>query len=135
MSVAADSETLFELMDVDFDQRLAIREFAALSRRIRPLDANRDGNLDASEMSQQYRIVFSMGKPRIFQQQMAMQRNQNAPAPRATPAVDGPEWFRRMDRNQDGDLSWREFLGSREVFDRMDGDRDGLITAEETEVE
>jgi hypothetical protein len=36
-----------------------------------------------------------------------------------------------MDRNRDGDVSRREFLGPREAFDRLDRDRDGLIDPEE----
>jgi hypothetical protein len=36
-----------------------------------------------------------------------------------------------MDRNNDGDLSPQEFLGSEEEFARLDLDRDGLISADE----
>ena len=39
----------------------------------------------------------------------------------------GPTWFRRMDRNGDGDLAWSEFLGPRDVFHQLDADHDGLI--------
>jgi hypothetical protein len=36
-----------------------------------------------------------------------------------------------MDRNQDGDVSWKEFLGPRHVFEELDTDHDGLIDPEE----
>ena len=36
-----------------------------------------------------------------------------------------------MDRNGDGDLTWDEFLGPREVFHQLDADQDDLI--DETE--
>ena len=36
-----------------------------------------------------------------------------------------------MDRNSDGDISRREFLGPRADFERLDGNHDGLIDAEE----
>jgi Ca2+-binding EF-hand superfamily protein len=45
----------------------------------------------------------------------------------------GPVWFQRMDRNQDGDLTWKEFLGPRHVFEELDTDHDGLIDPQEAE--
>jgi hypothetical protein len=36
-----------------------------------------------------------------------------------------------MDRNHDGEITWREFLGSREQFRKLDLDGDGVITIEE----
>jgi hypothetical protein len=38
-----------------------------------------------------------------------------------------------MDRNNDGDLTWKEFLGPRHVFDQLDTDHDGLIDPQEAE--
>ena len=45
----------------------------------------------------------------------------------------GPVWFRKMDRNADGDVSRAEFVGTRAEFDAMDADRDGLISVREAE--
>jgi hypothetical protein len=45
----------------------------------------------------------------------------------------GPIWFQRMDRNMDGDLTWKEFLGPRHVFEELDTDHDGLIDPKEAE--
>src|SRR5262249_57935908 len=53
-----------------------------------------------------------------------------AAAPRAPV---GPIWFQRMDRNMDGDLTWKEFLGPRHVFEMLDADGDGLIDPQEAE--
>jgi hypothetical protein len=36
-----------------------------------------------------------------------------------------------MDRNQDGDVSWREFLGPADTFVRLDSNGDTLIDADE----
>ena len=49
----------------------------------------------------------------------------------AAPPADVPAWFRRMDRNGDGDVSLREFLGPLELFRAIDRDGDGLISADE----
>jgi Ca2+-binding EF-hand superfamily protein len=40
-------------------------------------------------------------------------------------------WFRKMDRNRDGDVSRKEFLFAAEEFRRLDRDGDGLISAAE----
>jgi len=45
----------------------------------------------------------------------------------------GPLWFQRMDRNGDGYVSMREFLGRKEEFQRIDSDGDGLISPEEAD--
>lgn len=42
-----------------------------------------------------------------------------------------PTWFAKMDRNGDGDVSLREFLGPLELFRRLDADGDGLISVAE----
>jgi len=36
-----------------------------------------------------------------------------------------------MDRNGDGDVSRKEWLGDPAVFDRLDTDKDGLLSADE----
>ncbi len=41
------------------------------------------------------------------------------------------EWFHKMDRNDDGDVSRREFTGPREAFERLDKDHDGLLSSAE----
>ena len=38
-----------------------------------------------------------------------------------------------MDRNLDGDVTWKEFLGPRHVFEELDADHDGLIDPVEAE--
>ena len=52
---------------------------------------------------------------------------------RTVPPSAGPLWFRKMDRNGDGDISRREFPGTDAVFQQLDSDGDGLISAAEAE--
>jgi hypothetical protein len=47
--------------------------------------------------------------------------------------VRGPLWSRKLDRNQDGDVSRREFAGTDEQFARIDTDGDGLISVVEAD--
>jgi Ca2+-binding EF-hand superfamily protein len=54
--------------------------------------------------------------------------------PRAAPvdvSNSAPAWFRAMDRNGDGVISPREFIGPPEVFRKLDADGDGVISPEE----
>ena len=56
----------------------------------------------------------------------------NAEAPTAilrTPI--GPSWFTANDTNDDGDLTWDEFIGPEASFRAMDTDKDGLVDANE----
>ena len=40
-------------------------------------------------------------------------------------------WFRKMDRNNDGDVSRKEWLGTDADFEAIDADGDGLISVAE----
>src|SRR5262249_44493231 len=53
--------------------------------------------------------------------------------PRGSVAGRGPVWFRKMDRNRDGDLAPRGVLGPPELFKMLDRDGDGLSSVEEAE--
>ena len=108
---------LFEFLDADRDGVLSVRELRSAWSRLEAAGCLRDGALDRSRLPRQLRCVVSRGRPRGGR----------------TPQRRGPDWFRAMDRNGDGDVLRREFLGTDEEFRRLDADGDGLISAEEAE--
>jgi Ca2+-binding EF-hand superfamily protein len=88
---------------------------------LRKYDENLDGCISRKELPHQFRVLVSRGEPVV-----------NGPLLGAfSPTAAGPLWFRLMDRNGDGDVSAREFLGTAEEFQRLDLDKDGLISLEE----
>jgi Ca2+-binding EF-hand superfamily protein len=119
---------LFSWLDADRDGRLSVRELRNAATRLAPFA--RGGGVSLRALPEQFQIVVSQGTP-IYG---PVQPPGAFPPPGglSRPAR-GPLWFRKMDRNGDGDLSPREFLGSRAVFDRLDLDKDGLISVEEAE--
>ena len=125
-TVAQHGNPLFQLLDASGDGRLGVREMQAAAERIRLLDTEAGSGITAVEIPAMMSVSFRLGSSGGA----VMQREPGAAS--AAPAS-GPEWFQRMDRNQDGDLSLREFLGDAENFRRLDTDGDSLIDPREAE--
>ena len=113
---------LFDLFDADADGRLDLGE---LTR------AARSQPVDRSAVPASYRLSVSRGPvgesfgPVPF-------GSAAKPKPPAKPVeVRGPRWFRAMDKNGDGFVSPREFVGPPELFRKLDADGDGRISSEE----
>jgi Ca2+-binding EF-hand superfamily protein len=58
-------------------------------------------------------------------------RGLTVPAVRQSPGEDTPAWLSAMDRNGDGEISRREFLGTPEQFARFDANDDGYLESAE----
>jgi Ca2+-binding EF-hand superfamily protein len=129
VALAASGRGLFQILDVNQDGRLSIRELRNTQTRLAPYDRDGDRAISRTEIPLQYQVVVNPGVPNYLAGQLSGFRPPGTPPPAAL--SQGPLWFRKMDRNGDGDISPREFLGTHEDFRRLDADGDGLISLEE----
>ncbi len=118
---------IFSILDLNRDLRLGNREVRGTLGRVASWDRDGDGRITADEIPHHYQLNLARGQLAAAGGQNLAVARPMSPAPDAEPAASGPSWFRRMDRNRDGDVSAREFRGPRAQFDRLDRDKDGLI--------
>lgn len=130
LEVSDQGADLFTSLDLNGDQVLTPRELHQAAKLLETEDRDHDGFLGGVEMSYSLSLDLSRGGPRAV-------TNNNIVAMRAItePQVkadrSGPAWFNKMDRNRDGDVSFSEFLGNRDIFTKLDQDGDGLISLTE----
>lgn len=137
-TVQSDGKSMFQMLDTNKDRRLSMRELKTGFSNLEKLDRDSDRRVSRIEASSpsQYTLKVGFGRPALFREGMGMNSNQmmqTGAIVRSTDALEGPLWFRKMDRNRDGDVSRREFLGSSAQFDSLDTDKDGLLDAKEAE--
>ena len=132
LTASDQGRAVFRVLDLDLDRRLGAREVMGTVDRVSSWDADGDGRVSPAEVPYHFRAVIARGGLAGAAGTSAPGASAAAVDPRASAApAGGPPWFRKMDRNKDGDVSRREFLGPRDQFDRLDRDRDGLIDADE----
>jgi Ca2+-binding EF-hand superfamily protein len=125
LTLAGQARGWFAILDSDHDGRLSVSELRSAWQRLADEEANRSGFLTLERSRQTFSLTFSRG--------LSPARGMAFYLSSRRPARKGPKWFRAMDRNGDGFISRREFLGSKTEFDRLDRDGDGLISLEEAE--
>lgn len=105
------------VMDIDGDGAISAREHQSGSRKtFESMDANHDGEVTAAEMQSSGVSTASAGHPTTA----------SAPAEARIAAVD---------RDSDGKLTAEEHAtASQEMFGRLDGDRDGLLSQNEIQM-
>lgn len=139
LSASNEGRALFGILDRDGDRQLGAREVLNTYSRILTCDRDHDGRITPEEIPHHIHLTLTRGEfsaqsPVAVGNAVVLVANQriNVLPPALRPTA-GPAWFRRMDRNQDGDVSRREFLGTIPQFDRLDRDGDGLVGADEAD--
>jgi Ca2+-binding EF-hand superfamily protein len=128
VTAADQGRAIFGVLDLDRDRRLSAREVMRTVDRVMSWDADGDGRVAPDEIPYHFQVTIArVGLIGLAGDGAAAPEPRALAAPRRTDSPAGPDWFQKMDRNHDGDVSHREFLGPRDVFDRLDRDKDGLI--------
>ena len=122
------------MLDASNDGRLSVRELRSARARLARFDQNDDGVVLSDEIPARYQLTVLSGQT-TYNPVQGSGFGQGVGYRLATspPASHGPVWFRKMDRNLDGDVSRREFLGPPGHFGNIDTDGDGLIDLTEAE--
>jgi len=129
-----ESRGLFDLLDTNRDGRLSIREMRGAPGLMKRLDPDGKGYIIRADLPRSYRLTLRRGQEgdgniAAFQALYGSSNDQT----KVKETSVGPRWFRKMDRNRDGDVSRKEFLFGDELFRQIDTDGDGLISVEEAE--
>jgi Ca2+-binding EF-hand superfamily protein len=127
LSLHETGKGLFQLLDADGDGRLSVREIRNAWVRLKEYAREGEEKVTKADIPRQVLFTIAQG-PQVNPPYIAGYYN----GPSAPPlSMQGPLWFRKMDRNGDGDVSRAEFLGSDKDFEKIDTDGDGLISVEE----
>lgn len=130
LTINEQGRTLFDILDADRDRRLAHREMRSAIDKLALWDKDNDGQLAESEVPLQFQMVAARGSlPGLLggPVNVAAMSAQGSVGERTV----GPVWFRKMDKNRDGEVSRREFLGDVESFDVLDLNHDEAIELNE----
>ena len=131
---AVQVPNLFQLLDGNGDGRLGVKELRTSYDRLLPLEPS-DGK-EITKGVMQPSVVVRLGNTLYGAADTAIYNAGGGGVnPYGQPKVPtaGPVWFRKMDRNADGDVSKGEFLGGKDDFDTLDANADGLITLQEAQ--
>jgi Ca2+-binding EF-hand superfamily protein len=129
LTIAVESIDPLAQFDANHDGRLNRTEFGRALAAVASWDRNHDGFVTPDEIPRTLVGTFHIGPLRAA----PVRRPRSARMERSQPPSAGPIWFQKMDRNHDGEVSLREFLGPLSVFRRLDANGDGRLDPHEAE--
>jgi Ca2+-binding EF-hand superfamily protein len=112
----------FHFLDSDGDGRLSYREQVSAPDLL-------GGQTEIRGLPRQFDLTF--GGPEVRSWGGVAIPAVKRPSVRSVKVSDAPAWFRAMDRNGDGVISPREWIGPPERFRELDLDGDGVISPAE----
>jgi Ca2+-binding EF-hand superfamily protein len=122
---------LSSALDPHADSQLRLFDLRFAWARMGVWDRDKDGAISREEIPRQCHLLLSQGVAGDGNGAFVRASVLAAAASKSGTPLRGPIWFYKMDRNGDGVVSLREFLGSRPQFEDIDADRDGFITVQE----
>jgi len=132
LTVADRGHGLFDALDGKRDGRLRFHELGSAWDRVASWDREGKGFITRTEIPARLELNLTHGQPNPLGRVVQIQNVRRPVAAPREPAK-GPLWFRKMDRNGDGVVSLREWLGDSEDFKRFDSNGDGVIDLDEAE--
>jgi hypothetical protein len=130
---SVQTPTLFQLLDENRDGRLGVRELRTAWDRLIPLEPGNTDVVTKAAIQPSVSLRVTRGADRFNANQVQFDASFQNPSLSVPMPQKGPIWFRKMDRNADGDVSRGEFLGTRTEFNSIDADGDDLIGLPEAE--
>lgn len=122
-----DRDALLVALDRNLDGRLQPGERQEIEGLLERYDANADDQVSVGELPAVVSLIFIRGdlqqSEELFRQTPERVSPQNA--------GEAPLWLIRMDRNEDGVVTRREFPGPPEKFQQLDQNGDGEVVAAE----
>lgn len=119
---------LFPMLDTDGDGRLSVQELSQAAALLGFSQAS------GAAVPAQFQIELRGPTAKVWAGiplPLKKGRTVNAKKQPAESRKPLPRWFEASDRNRDGVISPREFLGSPEAFQKLDADKNGVISSEE----